>query len=58
LAPLPLQLGITQEIDSAFNISAFIMAYPVAAQRVNRDGSQASFYQTASVGMWINGTLF
>jgi hypothetical protein len=57
LAPVPLQLGLTHEMSKAFSVSVFMQTFPVAAQRVRRDGSQASFSETASLGMWISGTL-
>jgi hypothetical protein len=57
LAPVPLQAGVTHEFSSFLNVSIFLQAFPIAGQRVRRDGSQATFYQTASVGMWISGTL-
>lgn len=57
IAPVPFQLGLTHEFNPAFNVSTFIQAFPVAAQRVRRDGSQATFFETASIGMWINGRI-
>jgi len=57
LAPVPLQLGLTHEFHKALSVSTFLQAFPIAAQRVRRDGTQADFLQTTSVGMWISGTL-
>lgn len=57
LAPVPIQFGITQNFSKAFNISIFFQAFPIAAQRVRRDGSQATFLQTSSIGMWMSGNI-
>lgn len=57
LSPVPLQLGITHNWSEALNLSIFIQSFPIAAQRVRADGSQATFLQTASIGMWISGTV-
>lgn len=57
LAAVPLQLGATYEASEALSVSAFIQGYPIAAQRVRRDGSVASFGDTLSIGMWMSGTL-
>ncbi len=57
LAPVPLQLGVTYEPSEVINVSFFVQGFPVAAQRVRRDGSRANFMETASVGMWVSGTL-
>lgn len=60
LAPVPIQIGIAHEFPDfkgALNVSAFVQAFPIAAQRVRRDGSQAEFWETASIGMWISGTV-
>jgi hypothetical protein len=57
LAAVPIQVGVTHEFSKAFNVSAFVQAFPIAAQRVRQDGSRATFGETASVGMWISGTL-
>ncbi len=54
----PLQVGVNLALSKALNIYTFVNTYPIAAQRERRDGSRASFAETASVGMWINGTLF
>lgn len=57
LAPIPLQLGLTHEFSKAVSVSVFLQAFPVAAQRVRQDGSQADFFETTSIGMWLSGTL-
>lgn len=57
LAPVPLQLGLTREWSDAFQLSTYIQAYPIAAQRFRRDGTQADLMETVSVGMWINGAI-
>lgn len=57
LAPIPIQLGVTHELSDWMNVSVFVQGFPIATQRVNRDGSSANFLQTASVGMWISGTV-
>ncbi len=57
LAPVPIQLGVTHEWSEIFSISLFLQGYPLAAQRVRRDGSSSSFLNTTSVGMWISGTV-
>ncbi len=55
---LPISLGMTYEVNSAVRIFPFVQAFPIAAQRINaRSGNQASFMETASVGLWINGTI-
>lgn len=53
----PLQLGFNLDLSKQLSVFTFVNAYPVAAQRVRRDGSSAGFGETTSVGMWISGTL-
>lgn len=56
---MPISFGMTYEASKAFRIFPYIQAFPIAAQRINaRTGSQASLLETASIGMWINGTVF
>lgn len=57
LAAVPLQLGITHSWNEALSVSLFVQAYPIAAQRFRNDGTQASFFETASIGMWMSGTV-
>lgn len=57
LAAVPLQLGVTYEPSEAINVSFFVQGFPIAAQRVRKDGSAASFAETTSVGMWISGAI-
>lgn len=58
LAPLPLTTGVAVKINSALRLYPFIQTFPIASQRVDaRTGAQAGFLETASIGMWINGTI-
>lgn len=57
LAPIPIQLGVTHEFSSMLNVSVFLQGFPIAAQRIRRDGTQSDFVHTSSIGMWISGTL-
>jgi hypothetical protein len=57
LAPVPLQLGVTYEPEPELNLSVFVQGFPIGAQRVRKNGEQAAFTETLSVGMWISGTL-
>lgn len=54
----PLQVGVNLNLGEAMTLYPYLMSYPIAAQRIRRDGSQASFVETLSLGMWISGTLF
>jgi hypothetical protein len=59
LDAVPVSLGITHTFSESFSIFPYIQAFPIAAQRVDgRNGKMADFMSTASVGMWINGSLF
>ncbi len=59
LLAVPLTLGVTHEFNSKLKIYPYLQAFPIAAQRVNAsNGEKASLAQTASLGMWIYGTLF
>lgn len=57
LAPVPFQFGITYEPSAQLNVSVFVQAFPIAAQRVRKDGTEASFGDTASIGMWMSGVI-
>ncbi len=57
LAPVPAQVGLTFEPDESLNVSIFFQGFPIAAQRVRKDGVRASFSETTSVGMWVSGAL-
>lgn len=54
----PIQLGFNYDLSKAFSVYTFLNTYPIAAQRVRRDGTQAGFTETVSVNMWLSGTIF
>jgi hypothetical protein len=59
LNPTPMNLGVTYSIHSSLVIFPFISTYPIAAQRIDAStGQQATFLESASIGMWLSGTLF
>jgi len=59
LNAVPLFIGVTFNIAPYLSIFPYLNSFPIAAQRIDaRNGSQASFLEAASVGMWINGTIF
>lgn len=59
LNAIPVNLGLTYSISKSLTFFPFVSAYPIAAQRIDAiTGKQASFLQSASVGMWVNGTVF
>jgi hypothetical protein len=56
---IPLTAGVTYTSSEALSVFPYIQVFPIAAQRVNANtGNMASFLSTASVGMWINGSLY
>lgn len=57
LSPLRSLVGMNFDISSAFSIFPFIQTFPIAAQRVDARGNQASLMQTTSFCMWLSGTL-
>jgi len=59
LAALPLNIGVTFNINPEINLFPFISAFPIASQRFDtRTQKQAGFLESASIGMWISGTVF
>lgn len=59
LDAVPLNLGVTFNISSSFNIFPFVTTYPIAIQRVDaKTGVQSTLLETTSVGMWLYGTIF
>ena len=59
LMALPITFGITYDINPYITIFPYLTAYPIPEQRQDAStGTQASFWETASLGMWIRGTLF
>jgi hypothetical protein len=59
LAALPLNLGVTFNISPEINLFPFVSIYPIASQRYDaKRQEQAGFFKSASVGMWISGTVF
>src|SRR5690606_27289968 len=56
--PMPIQLGFTYAFDPMIEVSTYIQGYPIAGQRVNKQGRTANFEDTISAGAWISGTLF
>lgn len=58
LEPLPIIFGTTHTFSSQVTLFPFIGLYPIAAQRWDESRQrQASFLETASVGMWLSGHL-
>jgi hypothetical protein len=58
MQPMPIQWGFTYSFSKMLEVSAYIQAYPIASQRMDRTGKIARFEETVSAGTWINGTLF
>lgn len=55
---MPVSLGATYQASQALRIYPFVQAFPIAAQRINaRTGEQASLLETASLGLWVSGTI-
>ena len=58
LEAVPATIGVAYQVSSALRLFPYVMAYPIAAQRTDaRTGRMASLLESASIGMWINGTL-
>lgn len=56
---LPISVGWTYTVNELLTVYPFIQAFPIAKQRVDAGtGRKASFLETASIGMWVSGTLF
>lgn len=58
LQPMPIQWGVTYVFSKYFELSSYIQGYPIASQRINKQGRMATFEETISAGAWINGVLF
>ena len=59
LSAVPVSIGVTYQFSEQLTIFPYLTAYPIAAQRIDAmTGRQASFLESASFGMWVNGTLF
>ncbi|MBI2712457.1 MAG: hypothetical protein HYX41_06340 [Bdellovibrio sp.] len=59
LSAVPVSLGVTYQFNEQVTIYPYVTAYPIAAQRIDAvTGKQATFLESASIGMWVNGTLF
>jgi hypothetical protein len=58
LDAVPLTFGVTYAISSEITIFPYLSAFPIAAQRIDRTtGSQSTLLESASIGMWISGTI-
>lgn len=58
LQPMPIQLGFTYVFSKMIELSTYIQGYPIASQRINKNGDGTTFENTVSAGAWISGTLF
>ncbi len=58
LQPMPLQLGFTYIFNTMIEVSTYIQGYPIANQRIDKQGKVTNFENTVSAGAWISGTLF
>lgn len=58
LDAVPLTLGVTYAVSPTITIFPYVSTFPIAVQRIDRkSGTQASLFESASIGMWINGTI-
>jgi hypothetical protein len=59
LEAIPVSVGYSYTFNSAITVFPFIQAFPIPSQRFDaQKGTTASLSETASLGMWVNGTLF
>ncbi len=59
LTAIPINLGITYVLSQSITVFPFVSAYPIAVQRIDAStGQQSTFLESASFGMWLNGTIF
>jgi hypothetical protein len=57
--PLEIPFGIYAAINERIQVYPHVLVYPLASQRVNaKTGEQAGFIETASLQMWLSGTIF
>jgi hypothetical protein len=59
LLAVPVTFGVTHDFNSKIKIYPYLQAFPIAAQRINAISREKStLLETASLGMWIYGTIF
>ncbi len=59
LEAIPLSVGYSYTFNDAITVYPFVQAFPLASQRFDAStGRTASLSETASLGMWVSGSLF
>jgi hypothetical protein len=58
IQPMPLQFGFTYIFSKLAEVSTYIQGYPIASQRIDKNGKATTFEDTVSAGAWISGTLY